>query len=196
MFSTSVSSEKKLATQVPSVSGASRFSVQPEPSELPKAVIYEIAEKITKQLGFEPGGDLFQVVKNLGGTVSYRDFFDPEESDSGSLEVSGRGNFKIYISHDTSEERDRFTIAHELGHYILHYILPKKIGEMKVDRYGSNRIEWEANWFAAAFLMPRDSFVSEYRQLGGNLVKLAKKFKVSLMAARIRSDVLGLSANG
>ena len=107
------------------------------------------------------------------------------------------GNFDIYVSSITSGLRDRFTIAHEIGHYILHYIYARSQGDelenMYATRYGNTREEWEANWFAAAFLMPEDDFRERYNRLNGRLASVAAELCVSEKAAQVRADVLGLT---
>jgi Zn-dependent peptidase ImmA (M78 family) len=96
----------------------------------------------------------------------------------------------------TSSDRDRFTIGHELGHYVLHYLYPQAKGSTvsptKADRYGTGRTEYEANWFAASFLMPHEAFKIAYNSARGNLCEVAEKFHVSLSAASVRARALTL----
>ncbi len=96
-------------------------------------------------------------------------------------------------------ERDRFTIAHELGHLFLHYPQFKASNPsipMKATRWvdasdpEQQRAEWEANWFAAAFLMPGGAFSACWR---GVVRDAASRFAVSTQAAEIRAKDLGLS---
>lgn len=168
----------------------------PVPSNLSKESVYDLAESIAKQLGYKPGDDLAQLVSRIGGHISYRDFWG--NSDSGSLEVDNINSFRIYLAADTSPERDRFTIAHELGHYVLHFLWPNRDGQsvikkLKANRYGSDRAEWEANWFAAAFLMPKKKFEDELKKRHQNLSEVAQIFGVSTLAAKTRTKALGLS---
>ena len=167
-------------------------------SHLTKGSIHRLAESVAKQLGYEPGDDLTALVKKLGGEVQYKDFWGGDQSDSGSTVISGEGSFIIYIARQTSYERDRFTIAHELGHYVLHYLWAKRKGKdvqaMRANRYGSDRTEWEANWFAAAFLMPEQPFQDYFSEVDGDITLIADKFGVSSTAARIRAQALGLLA--
>lgn len=168
-----------------------------KPSHLTKRSVFNLAESIGTQLGYKPGCDLIPIVAKLGGKIEYRDFWDPEFSDSGSIEIDSEGDFTIYLSMDTSIARDRFTIAHELGHYILHFIWPIKkknmeLGNIMATRYGSDRVEWEANWFAAAFLMPKKQFVDVFKKSNQNLTVVADHFGVSTMAAKIRAQSLDL----
>ena len=125
----------------------------------------------------------------MGGKICYQDPLDWLETDSGSIEVVAERDFTIFVSNFTSRERDRFTIAHELGHYVLH----SKLGKVpiRVPRSGSNRLEWEANWFAAAFLMPAATFRKEWEK-NPRVVAMAGRFDVSIKAAEVRKEALGL----
>ena len=100
--------------------------------------------------------------------------------------------------------RQRFTIAHELGHYLLH-----AGNEVHVDRQfvvmrrdqrsseGTDVHEMEANLFAAELLMPEE-FLEQEEDLGSIdfldedvIAKLAKKYRVSQQAMTIRLTGLG-----
>jgi Zn-dependent peptidase ImmA (M78 family) len=99
--------------------------------------------------------------------------------------------------------RQRFTLAHELGHLELHRA--QITAEVHVDKEfpilmrdptsatGTERIEIEANQFAAALLMPRallDQALEGVRfddiEDDGPLEELAKKFRVSRQALEYR----------
>lgn len=91
--------------------------------------------------------------------------------------------------------RQRFTIAHEIGHFSLHDSM-----EMHVDEFvmklrsresttGENRDEVEANRFAAELLMPEEILEREIERLGvydvcddKAMAQLAKHFQVSVQA--------------
>lgn len=169
----------------------------PVATNLSRQDIEIIAENIAAQLEYRPGDDLEPVVSKLGGSVKIEYGAGLFDSDSGSLLVHKAGKFEIFLSSNTSHMRDRFTIAHELGHYVLHFLYPRQIGsrdisQLRATRYGSDRYEWEANWFAAAFLMPKEIFEEEFRISSGNTLAISTKFMVSTRAAEIRSKVLNL----
>lgn len=101
------------------------------------------------------------------------------------------------------EHRRRFTIAHELGHFLLHeghiVHLDENIGALRVNlrnsesARGEDNDEKEANLFAAELLMPaiflREELDGKELDLLGNgnfLDKLAKKYKVSVQALTFR----------
>ncbi|RDI52409.1 uncharacterized protein DUF955 [Microvirga subterranea] len=52
------------------------------------------------------------------------------------------------------------------------------------------RAEWEANWFAAAFLMPATAF-QQALATRGSLKSVANFFGVSARAAEVRLETLG-----
>lgn len=160
----------------------------PEPCGANRREIDEIADLIAAEAQLRPGADLEPFVKKLGGTVTYVDLSDTAIEDTGAIIIESRHKFEILLSNFTSRVRNRFTIAHELGHYFLHYpILARKNCQMTAPRYGNGREELEANWFAAGLLMPRSVFSEAKAALGGNTSAIANHFDVSYDAAEIRS---------
>ncbi|MHC3128121.1 hypothetical protein OB03_12905 [Brevundimonas sp. GN22] len=169
-------------------------------ANLTKGQVFALAESVAKQLGFKPGDDIHALVTRMGGRVISKDtlFEDPEKS--GSLYVHSPEKFEIIVPTHTSARRDRFTIAHELGHYVVHYLYKKNIGTLSSEtmvalRKGSDRVEWEANWFAAGFLMPESEFVSACQSYHNSTKFIADHFDVSYSAAEVRAKQLGISLN-
>ncbi|MGO4221853.1 ImmA/IrrE family metallo-endopeptidase [Lysobacter sp. TAF61] len=106
---------------------------------------------------------------------------------SGFLEYrSGRWVVGVNSLHHSN--RQRFTIAHEIAHYILHRDHEQSFVDQTFARRSDSpdRMERDADRFAAELLMPE----SEVRKLidGGctSLQELAAKFKVSALAMRFR----------
>lgn len=146
--------------------------------------------------------DIKSIAKKKGATLKP---YDLGEKISGMLIVK---NSDGIISYNPSESlvRQRFTIAHELGHFLLH----KKTQDVFVDKQfqvhfrdensttGQDIQELEANAFAAAILMPKELLITEIRKhrfdLGDEfaLKELAKLFNVSLQAMSFRMANLGL----
>ena len=120
-------------------------------------------------------------------------FIDPlnEKSDfNGSMIINREDEYLlINLSNLTSKLRNNFTIAHELGHLYLHSPNITK-NHMIFNRFGSNRLEWEANWFAAAFLMPKDEFNNKDSEFNGDAYELSSYFNVSESAIKIRKKEL------
>ncbi|MBD9359905.1 ImmA/IrrE family metallo-endopeptidase [Methylomonas fluvii] len=166
---------------------------QPESCNLPRAEINNFSKAVTKHFSYNPGDDLLPIIQALGGCIIYDDLWDLKESNSGSIVIEKPGDFRVILANHTSQLRDRFTICHELGHYFLHYLLPDKETPMRAARYGQNRAETEANWFAASFLMPEEEFRDYFIEVGGNILLLSEKFKVSQQAATVMAGHLGLA---
>jgi Zn-dependent peptidase ImmA (M78 family) len=167
-----------------------------KPSNLTKQQVSAIAEAFAQDVGYEPGDDIHALIGELGGKIIVEDTLLTDPERSGSLFVESEGDFRIILPAHTGSSRDRFTLAHELGHYVLHYLCDDtQTGRMMALRRGSDRLEWEANWFAAAFLMPSQQFRDRFNTLGGNLGMLATEFDVSLAAAEVRARGLGLTGN-
>jgi Zn-dependent peptidase ImmA (M78 family) len=112
----------------------------------------------------------------------------------------------IGVNASTSPRRQRFTIAHELGHLIIHDSRALTV-DNSVRLYQRNDLssmatdddEMEANAFAAALLMPREQVVKEvgslYEQALGReelVTRLARRFNVSIEALSYRLINLGL----
>ncbi len=133
--------------------------------------------------------------------------YDLKEA-SGMLVISKKKG-TIGYNASQSKGRQRFTIAHELGHYLLHSDAKK---ELFVDRdliikfrgeitYTPAELkqESEANAFAAAILMPKSFILQElrnkkYKELTENelIDALAKSFEVSALAMTYRLKDLNL----
>lgn len=99
--------------------------------------------------------------------------------------------------------RRRFTIAHEIGHWVLHISTgqlygcrPADIVEQaphgRTEPRDLKRIEAEANRFAAELLMPETLVVASANALGSNVAALADRFDVSVPAIRVRLKQFGL----
>ncbi len=94
----------------------------------------------------------------------------------------------VYRAAADHHPRSRMTLAHELGHLVLHNGLAKarEVSPRAQALKPFNSAEWQANKFAATFLMPE--FV--VRQFGA-ATDLADGCRVSLQAATIRMSEVG-----
>lgn len=159
-------------------------------------MINSLTEDILHSFKVEiPIKDIDELVRTLGGTIQTdASYFD------GAVVKEGEG-FKILLSPFQDERRRRFTIAHELGHLFLHmgYLINDELwnrqDESIYHRIGSSEREYQANEFAAAFLMPREEYVKTMNDnIVGNKVntsKIAEYFNVSVEAASNRGKFLG-----
>lgn len=118
-------------------------------------------------------------------------------------------NYSIYINENHSLNRKVFTLAHEVGHFFCDkdYLEKNKIILEDANMANMNFLnrtanvedsalikrEVRANKFAAEILIPTNKFIEIYFKTSGNLEEIAKKFRVSIDAVRIRaSNVLGV----
>lgn len=119
-----------------------------------------------------------------------------EDDLSGYIENRPSG-WLIGVNRYHAPTRQRFTLAHELGHYILHRErigIGEKIEDkmlLRTESFGV-QVEEEANEFAAELLMPAQEFTALIRSSDGKIDKIAAFFGVSLAAARYRATKLGL----
>lgn len=91
--------------------------------------------------------------------------------------------------------RQRFTIAHEIGHYMLHRDHSSfEDGLLFRKDANKNPQETEANQFASFLLMPKFEFQSALATEGIDAV--AAKFGVSRQAAEYRINTLGSTVHG
>jgi Zn-dependent peptidase ImmA (M78 family) len=115
-------------------------------------------------------------------------------------------NIEVALSSEHSENRTRFTIAHELGHIVLHQLdeihIDKQFPLKLRDDISSQAIdpeEMEANAFAAALLMPEAMLKADLAAMeemdcesDEDIQKLAIKYEVSPQAMNFRLMNLGL----
>ena len=167
----------------------------PEPCGWEQGRIEQYAEEMAKKQGYSVGADLTTTVRKMGGRIELLTIMENgsshllEHMSSGTIFVHGKGDFDIFLPNHTGPLRDRFTIAHELGHYFIHSNEGNE--KIKEDRFGNEKVEWEANIFAASFLMPASS-VKELWQKHSDVDVLAAKFVVSSHAMYIRAQTLAL----
>lgn len=113
----------------------------------------------------------------------------------------------IVVEANHHSHRQRFSIAHEIGHYVLHVLRNNQgqrlfsctSSDMELsstdaasDRAAHQRRELEANQFASALLMPEQSVRAMYKVTGGSVRRLTTHFGVSPQAMEIRLSRLGL----
>jgi predicted transcriptional regulator len=154
------------------------------------AAIQSQAERLLRTAGTDREPiDLRDVVSalNLSLVHSAREPFSPEASlvpcgDTHAIVLRGAGD----------ERRRRFTIAHEIGHFVLHpeRVAPERGGTvneaMKIQ-------EREADRFAAELLMPEHLVRKAVQDEGADVRRLAERFEVNEQAMTVRLRRLGLA---
>ncbi len=101
------------------------------------------------------------------------------------------GSYVILTNKKDHIHRRRFTVAHELAHFILHR---DQIGDGIVDdglyrSKLSGPLEREANAYAADILMPMEDIIKAIDDGANSVSELAEKFYVSEAAMSIRIGI-------
>lgn len=140
---------------------------------------------------------IVNIATELGLDVYETDDF--KDDLSGSIKKEGE-RFVIYVNSHQSPWRKRFTIAHEIAHFLKHK------DKIDVEHFDSvkqpspelhredgvvmtqeeRKIEQEANEIAADILMPKEAFLREWEK-STDIADVAKIFGVSASAATVRA---------
>ena len=168
-----------------------------EPLDLPDDVTPEQAAyalRDTWGLGKGPIDNLISVVEQHGILVtSVSTSTNDVDAFSQFMGASDVPTYIIaYSNNKTSAARIHFDIAHELGHIFLHE-WSEDIEEISKEEF--KRKEREANDFAAAFLLPEETFRKDAERGPQTITyykQLKKKWKVSIAAMIRRSEKLGI----
>ena len=110
--------------------------------------------RLTRGLGDEPLVDLWALVRDVGVNLAFHSF--GEDGGDGLYRWNGETALIVANSAMRSRLRQRFTVAHELGHHELHREgnSPLLIADTDILRNRDQPIEQEANAFAGHLLMP------------------------------------------
>lgn len=141
-------------------------------------------------------------VKAAAKAIGVRVFADDLPSGiSGKIQKDGKGGYYIVVNRQDPEVRQRFTIAHELGHFMYHRNLIgdgvadspayRALDESVYEMTPLERVhEIQANRFAANLLMPMKLVSQAERDNPGiDVPGLARKLNVSGDAMRIRKGL-------
>mgnify|MGYP006435527497 CR=1 FL=1 len=160
------------------------------------------ANKIIDELKIKSGSvNVEKIAESMGVEVLKLNFSD--DNLSGILKKIGKsGKPVIAVNSNHSKERRRFTIAHEIGHFILHNFDTIHIDSDSrmyfrdgKSSLGSDIKEIQANQFAAELLMPERFLVKDLQEFYKNekednilgfIKKSADKYRVSKQAMTIR----------
>jgi Zn-dependent peptidase ImmA (M78 family)/transcriptional regulator with XRE-family HTH domain len=147
-------------------------------------------EALTKAKQSRPPIDVYAVARELGVAIFTRPF---PNALSALILRHGKNAF-IGINSHQAPVRQRFSVAHELGHFVLHHADHHFIdytGGLEGEAPG---YDWEheraANQFAAELLMPAQIVKKDARTT--SLPRLARRYDVSQEAMGFRLANLGL----
>ena len=144
----------------------------PDPSEVARLV---------RQAWFIPRGPIGNVTKHLekAGIIVVHCNFETRLIDGFTASYDEKIPPIIFVNKVLTGDRLRFTLAHELGHIVMH-------------RFPSESMEEEANTFASEFLMPSTDIKPDLAYLTlHKLADLKLHWKVSMAAIVYRATSLG-----
>jgi Zn-dependent peptidase ImmA (M78 family) len=168
-------------------------------------MISQIAEALLKENGIQSPPVPVQKIAEMAKLQIQKQEVDGSDI-SGFIFRQGEKAI-IGVNSANAPVRQRFTIAHELGHYLIH---TQGADKVHVDRLfdikfrddlssqGTDSDEREANFFAAELLMPRKFIKADLEKInqvdledGQILVDLANRYEVSTQALLFRLAYLG-----
>jgi Zn-dependent peptidase ImmA (M78 family)/DNA-binding XRE family transcriptional regulator len=172
----------------------------PDFSERETDNMEEIAKHLRAVWGLDdkPIKDIVYLLETKGFVISSLNIGKKKIDAFGSQhEVNDKQYYSIVLGNDKkSFYRRQFDVAHELGHKVLHdpYL---NLDDLSKDEF--KQIENEANDFAAAFLLPKESFLRDVSMHPNDLMYyklLKKKWCVSIGAMVMRAYKLGAITDG
>ena len=157
-----------------------------------------IAEVLRQLPGLPTPVPIEELATAVGITAIHRMTTDSFEG--GLITQPERRDGVILVNGKANRLRQRYTIGHELGHYLISAHQPGDSGQFACSKSDMNirkadrdnrgqRMEVEANRFSAGILMPVIRFKADMRAQGGpdlrHVVDLAAKYDVSKEATAI-----------
>ena len=133
----------------------------------------------------EPIIPVFEITQRLGLDIKYFKSQGDLSKVSGFLDVKNR---VIYVNAEDAPHRQMFTVAHELGHFILEHESSEVLYRFSTP-IDKDPVEQEANCFAANLLVPEKmlkAIMKKCRLVKTDLDLLSKLFGVSTVVIKFR----------
>lgn len=160
------------------------------------AEIEKLAAEVRKFWGMGSGPiDNLQYILESNGIIvtGFSDVASDIDAFSQQIDIDGKKVYIIALAIGSKPiERLRFDMAHELGHILMH-TWGEDNEDVSKDEF--NAREKQANFFASALLLPRETFtrsVSAYPTNVDYYKSLKKRWKVSMQAMMYRTRQLGI----
>ncbi|RDW18771.1 XRE family transcriptional regulator [Oceanobacillus chungangensis] len=162
-----------------------------EGKDNPEEIALSIRESMN--LGLEPIHDIIEVAELMGFTVINMNYQEEKVDAFSSMNtINGNSYFVITTGDSGSFYRQQFSIAHEIGHWVLH----QNINPQELDKDEYKIIEEEANKIASILLLPKESFGEELKSKIVDEIdtyyNLKRKWNVSMAAMIKRAKDLSI----
>jgi len=157
-----------------------------------------VAEILRQQPGIPIPIPIEELAEAVGITAIHR--LETASFEGGLVTQPERVDGVILVNGKGSRQRQRFTIGHELGHYLIMAHQPTLAGQFTCSKEDmavraadrddrAKRMEMEANRFSASMLMPLARFRPEMRNLGtpdlDHVIALADRYDMSKEATAL-----------
>lgn len=130
--------------------------------------------------------DIDDMARRMGANVHYLPTLDGGDDISGRFDILN-GTPICSVRSTDPRVRQRFTLAHELGHYVLNHGGGFRDNAASFNLHNYDQREVDANKFAAEILMPKLAVNYVIENMGTNSVAdLAQLFGVSQQAMTFR----------
>jgi Zn-dependent peptidase ImmA (M78 family) len=131
--------------------------------------------------------DPYHIAGYLGIHILYRNF----TKQRGAYKVVYRNRF-IFLQNNMQPVTEQIVLWHEIGHDVLHRNEAVKAGgfkEFNIFDMRDNRMEYEANVFAAQASLP-DETILEYIQRGYDIQQIARSMESDINLIALKVDTL------
>lgn len=172
-----------------------------------KMRIEEVCDKVLKQFDYNGGEvDIIALAKMLGFTIGMSPLPESEDGfiivdkkqDSINKIFNINSDKIICVNSERTLKEKKFILAHELGHYLLHYqgtqYEERGYFAHRENIKGKNDDENDVDYFAACLLMPskyfKDKFVMLRKKysIGDCIILLSEYFNTPLQSVLRRID--------
>ncbi len=148
-----------------------------------------IAMRTYWNLGLNPISDLIDTLETKGIKVLITQYDGHENFNGLSAQVNGAPVVVLGAGENWAGDRQRFTLAHELGHLVLHDLLGENLKE-----------ETACHRFAGAFIAPKNSVLSTFGERRSRielqeLFLLKHEWGLSMQAWSYRIKELNIISN-
>lgn len=146
--------------------------------------IAALADSIVKKYGTR---NPYEIADSLGITI----LRCPFSKQKGVYKIIKRNRF-IFLNDSLDEEMEKIVLLHEIGHDRLHRYEATQKGsfqEFSIFNMGKDRLEYEANIFAAQILLPDDE-VLDYIKLGYDISQIASEMNSDINLVALKIDTL------
>ena len=143
--------------------------------------------------------NLTKLAASLGAKVELADFNSDTVSARVFEDETTKDTYTIQIARNEPVRRQKFSLAHEIGHIIFHKVNTTPLVEYRrplLEYADPNQLykETQANVFASALLIPEGMARSAWVNIH-DIDDIAEIFEVSRSAAYVRLNSLGLLEN-